>query len=80
MQIYPLGEAVTAMRELAAARHIGKVVLRVESSLRLPDQRISPGRWMVTGGMGALGAAAGTHNGEKPKKYPFPEYTFQPMA
>ena len=50
------------MRELAAARHIGKLVLKAEPSLpKANDSKVS-GRWIVTGGMGALGAMAGIHH------------------
>ena len=57
--MYPLGQAVTAMRELAAARHIGKVVLRAPPNLPTPEVASRTGRWAVTGGTGALGALAG---------------------
>lgn len=46
------------MRQLAAAKHVGKIVLQPPES-RVPAQTGSRGRWIVTGGMGALGALAG---------------------
>ena len=62
-QVYPLGDAVNAMRQLAAAKHIGKVVLQAPADLPLAGSTAgsSPprGRWVVSGGMGALGALAG---------------------
>ena len=59
-QVYPLNGAVVAMRELAAARHIGKVVLQAAPCLPQPRKASGGGRWVVTGGTGALGALAGT--------------------
>ena len=51
--------AVTAMRDLAAARHLGKVVLQAQSCLPHPETACADGRWVVSGGTGALGALAG---------------------
>ena len=66
-QLYPLGEAVTAMRELAAARHIGKVVLQIPASLPQPVRASEGGRWVITGGTGALGAIAGKFGDKRSK-------------
>lgn len=52
-------EAVAALRELAAARHIGKIVLQAHDSLPQPLRASPDGRWIITGGTGALGALAG---------------------
>lgn len=48
---YPMGSAAEALRQLAAAQHIGKVV--VEAPAAAPCKL--PGRWLVLGGLGALG-------------------------
>ena len=58
---YPICSAAEAMRQLAAARHVGKVVL--QGLLRLPSPASGPahGRWVVTGGTGALGVLTGAH-------------------
>ena len=58
-QVYPLGDAVNAMRQLAAAKHIGKVVLQAPADLPPAGSDPPRGRWVVSGGMGALGALAG---------------------
>ena len=58
-QVYPLGDAVNAMRQLAAAKHIGKVVLQAPADLPPAGSTPPSGRWVVSGGMGALGALAG---------------------
>lgn len=49
---YPLGSAAAALRQLAAARHVGKVVVADSSS----NSSGSNGRWAISGGTGALGA------------------------
>ena len=59
-QVYPRGEAVVAIRELAAARHIGKVVLQAAPCLPPPEKPSLAGRWVITGGTGALGSLAGS--------------------
>lgn len=51
---YPLGSAAAAMRQLAAARHVGKVVVADSSG----SESSSYGRWAISGGTGALGALA----------------------
>ena len=49
---YPLGSAAAALRQLAAARHVGKVVVADSSG----GGSRSDGRWAISGGTGALGA------------------------
>jgi hypothetical protein len=53
---YPLGSAPAALRQLAAARHVGKVVAGGASSDGAPSG--GGGRWLISGGTGALGALA----------------------
>ncbi len=61
--LYPLDEAATAIREMSAARHIGKLVLTAphEGGARavVPPGNAVPfradGAYIVTGGMGGLG-------------------------
>ena len=52
--VFPIQEAPDALRQLSAAKHIGKVVVRVPSALPMPEQ--APGRWIISGGLGALGS------------------------
>ena len=52
--VFPIQEAPNALRQLSAAKHIGKVVVRVPSDLPTPEQ--APGRWIISGGLGALGS------------------------
>ena len=52
---YTLGSAAAALRQLAAARHVGKVVAADSSG---SGSRESSGRWAISGGTGALGALA----------------------
>ena len=57
-----LSEAPAALRQLAAAKHIGKVVVQVAGQQGLAADRARKalsGRWMVTGGLGGLGSLAG---------------------
>lgn len=59
-KVYPIKDAVNALRHLAAARHIGKVVLDVSSSSMTFSGVSRPkGRWVISGGLGALGAMSG---------------------
>ena len=51
---HSLGDAASAFRQLSAARHIGKVVVEVPQQLPLQEQR--SGRWVISGGLGALGS------------------------
>ena len=51
--VFPIEEATDALRQLSAAKHIGKVV--VEVSGQLPTCKGAQGRWIVSGGLGALG-------------------------
>lgn len=64
---YSLGNTAGAMRQLSAARHIGKVILRGQrdhsdhagaGSSNAASER---GAWVITGGTGALGAMAAHH-------------------
>ena len=56
--IFTLGAAPAALRQLAAAKHIGKVVVQVgpvgqNTAHKAAAER---GRWIVTGGLGGLGS------------------------
>lgn len=51
---YSLGSAAGALRQLSAARHVGKIVVADSSSGSRP--RGSSGLWVISGGLGALGA------------------------
>jgi len=55
--MHSLADASAAMRQLSAARHVGKVVARATPELRVP----STVSWVITGGTGALGAASAHH-------------------
>ncbi len=52
--VFPIEEAPDALRQLSAAKHIGKVV--VEVLRQLPALKDAQGRWVVSGGLGALGS------------------------
>jgi polyketide synthase 5 len=60
---YPLTEAATALRTIAAAEHVGKLVLEIprvgRSRVVLPPEHVpvfrSDGSYIVTGGLGGLG-------------------------
>ena len=52
--VFPIEEAPDALRQLSAAKHIGKVVVQVPSQLPAPEE--TPGRWIISGGLGALGS------------------------
>lgn len=54
---YGLGDVAAAMRQLSAARHIGKVV----ASRRQELKSASKTSWLITGGTGALGSASAEH-------------------
>lgn len=56
--VYPVRDTVNALRQLTAAKHIGKVVLEVGHPMG-KSQDISSGRWVISGGLGALGALSG---------------------
>jgi len=47
---FPITDAISAFRHMAAGRHVGKIVL---TSVSLPD--LDSGIWVVTGGTGAVG-------------------------
>ena len=52
-EVFPVTEAVQAFRRMAAARHIGKIVLRMSGRRPIdPD-----GAYLITGGLGDLGLA-----------------------
>lgn len=53
---YSLGSAAAALRQLSAARHVGKVVAADRSART--SAAADAGRWVISGGTGALGAAA----------------------
>lgn len=58
---YGLGSSAAALRQLAAARHVGKVVAADStgpSSGSASSSGASAGRWVISGGTGALGAMA----------------------
>ncbi|MGE2725263.1 SDR family NAD(P)-dependent oxidoreductase [Mycolicibacterium pulveris] len=50
-EVYPLTEARAAFRRMQQARHIGKIVLQIPTSLQpRPDRS-----YLITGGLGAIG-------------------------
>ena len=53
--VFPLQEAADALRQLSAAKHIGKVVVRVPCQLPAPEEAPA-GSWIISGGLGALGS------------------------
>lgn len=55
---YPLGSAVAALRQLSAARHVGKVVVADRGGGSGGSSGAAAGRWIISGGTGALGALA----------------------
>jgi myxalamid-type polyketide synthase MxaB len=52
---YPLAEAAAGLRQLSGARAIGKVVTTAPPTPGRPAEEAGPGRWIITGGLGALG-------------------------
>ena len=64
-EAFPISKAAEAMRKLAEVRHVGKLVVRVEdpeAALEWPGldrDRLREGTGLITGGLGALGLAAG---------------------
>ena len=57
--IFPLSAAPAALRQLAAAKHIGKVVVEVggaEDQRKSERKATEAGRWVITGGLGGLGS------------------------
>ncbi|KAK9866522.1 hypothetical protein WJX84_008502 [Apatococcus fuscideae] len=58
---HPLSSAAAGLRQLSAARHVGKIVVQNPASSNAgglaPMSR--KGRWVVTGGLGALGSLSG---------------------
>ena len=53
--VFPLQEAADALRQLSAAKHIGKVVVRVPCKLPASEE-VFTGSWIISGGLGALGS------------------------
>ena len=53
--MFPLHDAADALRQLSAAKHIGKVVVRVPCQLPAPEEAPT-GSWIISGGLGALGS------------------------
>lgn len=59
--IYDFSEIGTALRQFSAAKHIGKIVVRVPMSAvdgGSNCDRDNHAAWLVTGGLGALGTLA----------------------
>ena len=52
---YSLTDAAAGLRQLSGARAIGKVVTTAPSAPGGPAQEAGAGRWIITGGLGALG-------------------------
>jgi acyl transferase domain-containing protein/NADPH:quinone reductase-like Zn-dependent oxidoreductase/NAD(P)-dependent dehydrogenase (short-subunit alcohol dehydrogenase family) len=63
-RVYPAAQAVTALKHLAAARHLGKLVIamdddqgvKVETAPAAGGDQIR-GTWLITGGLGGVGLA-----------------------
>ncbi|WP_280275283.1 type I polyketide synthase [Nocardia wallacei] len=60
-RIFHPSQTEAAFRHLAAARHIGKVVLAMDERqvdvVRPPDMPAVDGTWLITGGLGGVGLA-----------------------
>lgn len=60
-RLYHPAQTEAAFRQLAAARHIGKVVVAVQERdigvVRAPRQPRFDGTWLITGGLGGFGLA-----------------------
>lgn len=58
---HPLSSAAAALRQLSAARHVGKVVVQNPAGSNAGGlaHMARKGRWVVTGGLGALGSLSG---------------------
>lgn len=58
-KVFPLNNVVNAFRYMAQAKHIGKVVIsmpvRTQTSRSSPSSIRADGRYLITGGLGALG-------------------------
>ena len=54
-RVFPIGEASLAFRHMAAARHIGKVVLAVDEPRRQGLRVREDATYLLTGGLGGLG-------------------------
>lgn len=52
--VYAMKDAAAALRQLAAAKHVGKIVVAAPEVLPAPIQ--APARWLISGGTGALGS------------------------
>ena len=55
---YGIGSATSALRQLSAARHVGKIVVADPSNGGSTKAGCSQGCWVISGGTGALGALA----------------------
>ena len=52
---YGLGSAAAALRQLSGAKAVGKIVAAASPPAGGPAAEAAPGRWVITGGLGALG-------------------------
>ena len=55
---YALADAAAGLRQLSSARAIGKIVTSAQPT---PAQESTIGRWLVSGGLGALGSLSARH-------------------
>ena len=61
LRVFPIVEAVEAFREMAQARHIGKIVLSLQAEARVAPPPATDARfggentYLITGGLGGLG-------------------------
>ena len=63
---HPLAATHSALRQLAGARHVGKVAVRSQApSMASPAHPFRAGTVVVTGGLGALGSAVAAHAAEQ---------------
>lgn len=53
--VHGLGDAAAALRQLSGARAVGKIVAAAAPPAGGPAAEAAPGRWVITGGAGALG-------------------------
>jgi len=60
LQVFPISAVVSAFREMAQARHIGKIVVSLQSRERAPEPEAAirtDSAYLITGGLGGLGLA-----------------------